>query len=186
MRFLSFNVPREVVIPILRVIHDRLGVPLDGDFAIVNFQKTEDMNRAIAAEGKIVDGVDVAVLGKGPHFPAYRFILTCIEVGLKAFQMSSSVEQSSGDFGVTPSIQQIKSRLVFNLFNRSHSDCIFPRGMPAEVVTSWTMVMLAVLPGFESEVWKKTKDERLTLRWFAEKIVDITIEECNSGSSKWE
>ena len=58
--------------------------------------------------------------------------------------------------------------------------------MPAEVVTSWTMVMLAVLPGFESEVWKKTKDERLTLRWFAEKIVDITIEECNSGSSKWE
>ena len=119
----------------------------------------------------------------GMKYAGPEFLEHCIIVGIEAVER---IQSQNGDCGaVSKSEEQIKAEAVSNLFEKGNENALFPMTMKDQYVTEATMMILIDLGGFGTDVWKESKDEMLTLKWFAERIVEMFVEIINSANSSF-
>jgi len=172
--------------PVMSKICHRLGIDLNRSVAFVDVQKTALLAAEIkkAEEGLVEDDHDFAVFDEsGVRFPGMQFFEHCIIVGIEAVQRIHS--QNGGCGGVSASEDQIKAQAVSKIFERGNEYSLFPLTIRDEHVTEAVMMVLVDLDGFVTDVWKESNDGVLTLKWFAEMIVEMFIEITNSANSSF-
>lgn len=206
--------PTELLKRIHIHVCDEIGINPNMALGCVDLEKSEEFFRDARKKGWELNNLNVAVLKDDP-FPGHQFITDCIIVGVEAYQESCSIAQDTGHSGISASTEQMKSQCVSDLFDQNHPRCVLPSctgssekfremGYDAQVIknlennypdldeavqesqTTRVMLILCELGGFQTSVWKKTKDERLTLRASAVGIVDLTFEFLVSGRRRWE
>ena len=126
----------------------------------------------------------VGVLNEsGLRYAGPEFVEHCIIVGIEAVER---IQSQNGDCGaVSTSEEQIKAEAVSKLFEKGNENALFPVTMEDQYVTEAMMMILIDLGGFGTDVWKENKDEMLTLKWFAERIVEMFVEIINSANSSF-
>ena len=126
----------------------------------------EELVRELAMKAEDELGIGpslwLALLEVGFLRPLDAFMAESVKLGIEAVQTSSTIVNESS---TEDSVQQNKHLLLREMFRINCEN----------EIKYWAMFVS--LKGYETDIWKRTKDVGLVMESFAEKIADFTIEE---------
>lgn len=110
----------------------------------------------------------------GDLSPLAVFMVESVKLGIEAIQTSSTLVNESS---TEDPVQQKKHHLLREMFSNEGEETTSRRAK----LVYWTMFVS--LEGYETDIWKRTKDVGLVMESCAEKIADFTIEEMGARTA---